>query len=448
MNNRPAAKGRHLSCDTLIAFEGEGEDRRVVFAKNSDRPLTEAQPLTCVGSATHAPGSTVRCQMLTLPQAERTLAVVGSRPWWMWGFEQGLNSAGVAIGNEAIYTRDEVPSIGLLGMDLVRLGLERGETARAAKQVITDHLERYGQGGSSTYLGGAHASESRYQNSFIIADADEAFVLETSCRRWVSKRVTASTAIANLVTITDDWDEASPDVEEHARQRGWWNEAGKLDFRQAYEDPEMRGVTETRYAQSCRFLDQGQVGLQSMMRHLRDHFEGGTVYTRDAPADVPRPLSICLHPEEREGATAASMVVDLTTARRHPVAWCSMATPCTGLFIPIPVGESLPTAWTIGGEDHDDRSLWWVMRALAEAVRTDYVFLTPLVQAEWFPWEAEMVMEAHRDPASTAAKLEERTARLLGRSVALIERVAASTPSASRSGATASRSGSAIAAVE
>ena len=434
MKDRPAEQCRHFSCDTLIAFEGEGRDRRVVFGKNSDRPLTEAQPLSCASAQTHAPGSTVRCQWLTIPQAERTLAVVGSRPWWMWGYEQGLNSAGVAIGNEAIYTRDEVPSIGLQGMDLVRLGLERGETARAAKRVITDHVERYGQGGSSTYPGGSDATE-LYQNSFIIGDADEAFVVETSGRRWVSKRVTSSVAIANLVTITDDWDEASPDVEGHARQRGWWNEAPgvKLDFRRAYEDPEMRGVTETRYAQSCRFLDRGEVSVQAMMRHLRDHFEGGTVYLPKARAEASRPLSVCLHPEDREGATAASMVVDLTAARRRPIAWCSMATPCSSVFIPIPVGEPVPAAWTTGGEEHDDRSLWWLMRALAEAVRRDYASLTPLVQSELFPWEDELVREAYADPGSSARELEERTAGLLARRAALLDKIAAQVPSRSGS---------------
>jgi secernin len=439
MNDGPAEQRRRFSCDTLIAFEGEGRDRRAIFGKNSDRPLAEAQPLTCTSARAHVGGSTVRCQWLTIPEAEKTLAVVGSRPWWMWGFEQGLNSAGVAIGNEAIYTRDEVPSIGLQGMDLVRLGLERGETARAAKRVITDHVERYGQGGSSTYLGSADATELRYQNSFIIGDANEGFVVETSGRRWVSKRVVSGAAIANLVTITDDWDEASPDIEEHARQRGWWNEPPgvKLDFRRAYEDPEMRAVTETRYAQSCRFLDLGQVTLQAMMRHLRDHYDGGTVYVRAAAVEKPRPLSICLHPEDREGATAASMVVDLTAARRQPIAWCSMATPCSGVFIPVPVGEPVPSAWTIGGEQHDERSLWWSMRALAEAIRRDYVSLTPLVQSEWFAWETELVRETYADPDSSAQKLEERTARLLARRGALLDQIDAHKPARSGSGVTA-----------
>jgi secernin len=423
-----------LSCDTLVAFSDEGQERQVIFAKNSDRPWNETQPLEYVPSATHAPGSTVRCQLLTIPQAEHTLAVIGGRPWWLWGYEQGLNEAGVAIGNEAIYTRDEVPSVGLLGMDLVRLGLERGQNAAAATEVIAEHVERYGQGGSGVYPNDPQLGDFRYHNSFMIADADEAFVLESSGHRWVSRRVVSSIAIANLLTIGDDWDQASLDVEEHARNQGWWNEPFdvRFDFRSAYEDRAMRANTEARYAQSCRFLERGEVSLESMMRHLRDHFEGGTIHIHDSKAQVTRPRSICLHPELWANGTTASMVVDLTAARRLPVAWVSMASPCTSVFVPVPVGEQLPTPWSIGSENPDPRSLWWLMHELAEAVQRDYALLTPIVQAEWLGWESDLIAETYANPDSVWGKLEERTADLLERRSALLERVILNSPAVFR----------------
>ena len=70
--------------------------------------------------------------------------MVLSKPAWMWGAEMGANEHGVAIGNEAVWNRlsdpvyDAVPR--LLGMDLLRLGLERGRTAYEALQVITTLL--------------------------------------------------------------------------------------------------------------------------------------------------------------------------------------------------------------------------------------------------------------------------------------------------------------------
>ncbi len=162
------------SCDTLVVLAAHTRDGHTLFAKNSDRPPTECQPLYRGPAATYPPGSTVRCQYLEIPQAPATLAVLGSRPWWLWGFEHGANERRVAIGNEALHTREEPAETGLLGTDLLRLGLERGRTAAEAKRVITEHLERYGQGGSAAY-GGTR----RYHNSFIIAAPDEAWVLET-----------------------------------------------------------------------------------------------------------------------------------------------------------------------------------------------------------------------------------------------------------------------------
>jgi secernin len=378
-----------FSCDTLLSVAGEGSKRQVVFGKNSDRPWNEAQPLEMVPAAHHPPGSTVRCQTLTIPQAEQTLTVLGSRPWWLWGFEHGVNEAGVAIGNEGIYTRDPIPSEGLLGMDLLRLGLERGTTAATAKRVITDHLEQYGQGGPAIYMG-----DSRYFNSFLIADRDEAYVLETSGRHWVSKRTRDSVAIANLLTIEDDWDECSEGIETYARQRGWWTApAGRrFNFRAAFEDRGMRGNTQDRYEASCRFIardDRG--GLARMMRHLRDHFEGGLVNVPDSPTGERQPRPICLHPGEWEAGTAASMVVDLTAIAEQPHAWCSMATPCTSAFIPIPIGAELPLPLVLAGSGHEEHSMWWLLHELASENEADPVTMTPLIQEVMLSWESELL---------------------------------------------------------
>lgn len=63
-----------------------------------------------------------QCTYVKVAQAERTHAVVLSRPAWLWGAEMGANEHGVCIGNEAVWGREEVGGDeALLGMDLVRL---------------------------------------------------------------------------------------------------------------------------------------------------------------------------------------------------------------------------------------------------------------------------------------------------------------------------------------
>jgi hypothetical protein len=96
----------------------------------------------------HEKGARVRCQYIEIDQVRETSRLIGSRPFWLWGFEHGLNEHGVAIGNHTVFARDELGTEGLIGMDLVRLGLERGRSAREAVEVIAALPEVHGQGGS------------------------------------------------------------------------------------------------------------------------------------------------------------------------------------------------------------------------------------------------------------------------------------------------------------
>src|SRR5206468_10622834 len=136
-----------------------------LFAKNSDRPPRECQRLVQLPAARHPSGSRVRCQYVDIPQAPATAAVLGSQPYWLWGFEHGINEHRVAIGNQTVFARESLGKTGLLGMDLVRLGLERARSADEALEVLTDLLVAHGQGGS----GHAHV-DWPYHNAFLIAD--------------------------------------------------------------------------------------------------------------------------------------------------------------------------------------------------------------------------------------------------------------------------------------
>jgi dipeptidase len=411
-----------IGCDTLVVLGPATAAGHTLFAKNSDRPPTECQPLTWVPAGRHAPASRVRCQYVEIPQVAETLGVLGSRPWWLWGFEHGVNAHGVAIGNEALHTREEPAATGLLGMDLVRLGLERGRSADEARRVITDLLERYGQGGSA-----AHGGDRRYHNSFIVADPTSAWVLETSGRHWVARRVAERAAISNLATIGADWDEASAGIEAYAAERGWWTPrpGRRFDFRAAFENPEPRFRAEGRYASSCRFLaGTPRPGVADVMRHLRDHYESGPVHRPGRKDGDPQGWSVCMHPDPGTSATAASLIAELPGNGGRPiVAWCSLTTPCTAGFVPILPGAALPAWLSTGTGEPDPRSAWWALKQLGDLVMRDPERLTPMVQTAFGELEAALLVEAARDPQAVGARLEAHVAALAGRHRALVDRL-------------------------
>ena len=69
---------------------------------------------------------------------------------------------------------------------LHRLGLERGNSASSSVDVMVQLLEGHDQGGPCEEEG-----DWSYHNSFLVADAREAWVLETAGKWWAAERITA-----------------------------------------------------------------------------------------------------------------------------------------------------------------------------------------------------------------------------------------------------------------
>ena len=202
-------------CDTLIATKSATADGVAVFGKNSDRPANEGQHIAYFPAAHHASGSRVKCTYIEIPQVEKTHAVLLSKPFWMWGAEMGVNEHGLVIGNEAVFSKvpaNKEPA--LLGMDLLRAALERAVTPREAVRVIIDLLEQFGQGGNCA----SHGESLYYHYSFLISNADDAWVLETVDKQWAARQVGDVYSISNCMTLGNQWDMASQNLVELAVQ--------------------------------------------------------------------------------------------------------------------------------------------------------------------------------------------------------------------------------------
>lgn len=285
-------------CDTLCALPPATSAGATVFAKNSDRPPGEPQDI-----GWHPPrrdhGRLRATYIDVAAHPGETIGVLGSRPRWMWGFEHGVNEAGLAVGNEAIYTtldpRPFPPA--LVGMDLVRLALERAPTAARGVEVIVELLDRYGQGGA-----GHDGGKRPYWSSFLLADPGAAFVVETSGTDVAVEEVAERRAISNCPTIA------------------WFDEACGI------RSPVRTRCTEPRLAESSRLLDAGPLSVAAARDHLRSHTGGADGWT------------ICMHAGVE--ATTASMVVALP-ADGPTIAHVLLGQPCRSIFVPVVVGEPL-----------------------------------------------------------------------------------------------------------
>ena len=61
-----------FSCDTMVALGNCTKSGNIIFAKNSDRPLLEAQPLVEYEAADYKEGEMVQCTYISIPQVPHT----------------------------------------------------------------------------------------------------------------------------------------------------------------------------------------------------------------------------------------------------------------------------------------------------------------------------------------------------------------------------------------
>ncbi|NOZ73874.1 MAG: acyl-CoA--6-aminopenicillanic acid acyltransferase [FCB group bacterium] len=366
-------------CDTFVVLSSVTADGSVILGKNSDREPNEIQSFEYHPPKEYPEGSTVRCTYETIPQVKETLGVWLSRPFWMWGAEMGANEAGVAIGNEAVFTKIPLNrKSGLTGMDLLRLALERGRTAESAMEIIIQLLTDIGQGG----LCGYEDKKLAYHNSFIIADYSRAWILETAGPHWVAKEVKNYGTISNGLTIGGDFDHSSPDVEDVAREKGWLKPGRDFSFAECYSDWFYTTFSASRQRRACSAKsvesETGSFSVSSAFRTLRDH--GGPDYRPDKHFLMNQ---VCAHSanilSRHASQSTNSMVAHLRP--EHPVIWSTTSSaPCTGVYKPHSLHALNRDPETTGPETGE--RLWKAHEHLHRSVLQDFRHRLSVYQAE------------------------------------------------------------------
>lgn len=256
-------------CDTYVCLGNSSFDGTVIFGKNSDRLSSEPQLITFVPHQKYSKDEALKCTNIEIPQVSETAAILMSQPFWMFGCEMGANEYGVVIGNEAVATKEPLKDTGLLGMDLLRLGLERGKTAKEALNIIIDLLEKYGQGGKHNLKG------LNYHNSMIIADPQEAYVLEAAGEWWIVENVTSIRSISNNISIRGKGDMRKEGIIQHAIEKEYCKDDEDFDFKMIFSPSPLPDVFPIDSRDGCS-MDQltqnkGKITPKMMMDFLRTH---------------------------------------------------------------------------------------------------------------------------------------------------------------------------------
>jgi len=384
-------------CDTLCAPGPRG----MVFAKNSDRPPSEVQVAWPFGRRASA-GCTLRTQYLSIGDAG-ACATFLSCPTWCWGAEHGVNEHGVAIGNERVATTHDAAHAppALIGMDLVRLGLERARSAEEALDVMTGLLDVCGQGGIADTV-----RQQAYDSSFLVADPSHAFVLETSGSAYAIAPADDGIAISNCLTLGTGWTRAS-------RELSPGDDFGR------FADTEAKTLhADVRLAASRRFLagtPAGGLTPAATAAHLRDHGDGPWGAPRAGGPVHPPPehveedvsgVSVCMHVRGMVGTTA-SMIAELPAAvsEGEPLrVYVAAGAPCSSIYVPaFPRTAEGPPPFVpveLSGEE-----LWHAADAVRQFVEAEPDAL-PAVRAVLQITEDELWAEAddvRADPSRRSA---------------------------------------------
>jgi secernin len=348
-------------CDTVAIPARSAAGKIALFAKNSDRPRNEAQIVELLSRADHPSDAMVACTYITIPQVRQTNAALICRPFWIWGAEMGANEHGVMIGNEAVHARIPPPTgKALIGMDLLRLALERADSAARAVEVIIALLEEHGQGGDC-----GHLLPIFYQNAFLIVDAKDTFVLETMGREWLIERASGVRTISNRYSI-DRADRMSEGLRAWLRETAGYPESPAA-LSELIADParEHIGSARARRARSASLLNarEGQLSVADVMRTLRDHSNAPGIcepsHLRWTAECVAR-RTICMHAgaENQGGHTAGTLVSEVRP--EGAVHWVTAtAIPCMSIFKPVLLNVPLPPHGPAPTDRFDAKALWW-----------------------------------------------------------------------------------------
>ena len=314
-------------CDTFVALPPVTRDKSVLFAKSADCEVNEANAIVRIPGRKHMKGEAVRVTHLVIPQAEETYEIFLTKAFWTYGCEIGINEYGLAMGEEAVFTTEMAEEKdGLIGPDLMRIGLERARTCQEAIEIMTWLLEQYGQGGSAELKGNSH-----FDSSFLMSDTGEAYILETAGRKWAVRKVEQFDSISNMLGISTNWSRCS--VDPGTNKSHWAQTFGLPEVPPTLGSPDRQCITYDALKENA-----GQITASTMFNIMRHHNDGYHPATADAHRNI------CIHAGPQKDRWWQADGVMVTEVDEHGILiWVTGTSGnCVSIFKPVFMGLDLP----------------------------------------------------------------------------------------------------------
>ncbi|HZU85995.1 MAG TPA: hypothetical protein VFF78_00850, partial [Anaerolineaceae bacterium] len=196
------------------------------------------------------------------------------------------------------------------------------------------------------------------------------------------------------------WDLASADLIDYARERGWCKGSADFDFAGCYSEPiyTRAGAGISRQACTTGLLqnEHGKLTLPTIFGLLRTHADATPLRKRESlrltgkdiqvnsspmkdtgewtPDRAIFGAQVCMHTgwgPVRESQSVGSMVARLDDSWDEIWATGTSA-PCTGIFKPVWMDVDLPDLGPSPRGTYDGKSLWWRHEMLHREVLRDY----------------------------------------------------------------------------
>ena len=312
-------------CDTIVALKNSTSTNSVLLAKSADTEVNEAEQIVKYPRREYTEGTAARTTHIKIPQAKLTYEVILGRSFWAWGSELGANERGVSVGNEAAFSQ----MIGNFSFD----------------------------------------------TGLLVADTDEAYIINCAGKEWAAKKVSDVYAISNRYQITNDWNLSSLKNDNDSKQ----------NFNELFEDTsKSEGVCASdRENRAQQILEQrkGNISLSDMADIMRDVGEDPDNYEPDK-AELKQNF-VCMHAKPHPDAFWHATGAMITDSNEEGIVVWMTGTAANDLSIFKPLFFDIPLPQQLKylpRGTYDKKSFWWKHENLHRKAIMDYKACKPEIR--------------------------------------------------------------------